>query len=130
MFRLLICGGRYFGSMLDPKTKKIVTNIQDITYFYTKTSEIINNINQDILIIHGGAKGADTLANEFALENNIPVSVFPANWVKYGKAAGVIRNTQMLEEGKPNLVLAFPGGPGTRNMCMQAKLHKIPVIKV
>ena len=46
---------------------------------------------------------------------------YPANWKKHGRAAGPIRNKQMLEEAKPDLVIAFPGGAGTANMVKQAR---------
>ena len=72
------------------------------------------------LIIHGGARGVDRLAGKLAKERGIEVIVFPAEWDKYGKAAGMIRNQQMLKEGKPDLVLAFSENieysKGTKNM--------------
>lgn len=58
-------------------------------------------------IIHGGASGADMMADFAAKELNMPVTVFNANWNIHGKAAGPIRNQQMLDEGKPGAVLAF-----------------------
>lgn len=71
-------------------------------------------------IIHGGASGADWLAGQFARYANIQVSEYPADWKKHGRAAGPIRNKQMLDEGKPDLVVAFPGGRGTADMVRQA----------
>ncbi len=70
------------------------------------------------LIIHGAASGADTLAQDYAEYNHIPVIQYPADWIKYGKAAGPIRNTQMLKEGKPDMVLAFlhENSRGTKHM--------------
>ena len=49
------------------------------------------------------------------------INVYHADWTKYNKAAGPIRNKLMLEAGKPDLVIAFPGGNGTINMIKQAK---------
>lgn len=57
-------------------------------------------------VLEGGARGADRIAGEAARELNIPVRVFPAEWDKYGRAAGPIRNRQMLDEC-PDLVVAF-----------------------
>ena len=71
-------------------------------------------------IIEGYAKGADTLAGEWALARNIHLLTYPANWRKDGKAAGPIRNVRMLEEGHPDLVLAFPGGRGTPVVVVQS----------
>ena len=76
-------------------------------------------------VIEGGARGADTCARLVAEELGIPIIEFPAKWGEYGKAAGPIRNKQMLTEGKPDLVLAFhddiENSKGTKNMMEQAK---------
>jgi hypothetical protein len=61
-----------------------------------------------ITIIHGGARGADQLAGTIAELWRWPVEVYEADWDKHGKGAGPIRNKQMLDEGKPDLILAFP----------------------
>ena len=71
-------------------------------------------------IIHGGARGADTLADVYAREAGIPVTVFPADWKGDGAAAGFIRNGRMLAEGKPDIMIAFPGGGGTADMVKRA----------
>lgn len=77
------------------------------------------------VVIEGEAPGADTLARQWADSMGIPVEKYPAQWDKYGKAAGPIRNTQMLVEGKPDLVFAFSkdlaSSLGTANMVSQAK---------
>jgi len=71
-------------------------------------------------VITGGAPGADDSAMLWACERCVPYTIFPADWSKHGKTAGPIRNKRMLDEGKPDLVLAFPGGVGTMNMVSQA----------
>lgn len=75
------------------------------------------------MIVHGGARGADTLAGRFALERGLPCLCWPADWNAHGKAAGFIRNRQMAEFldglrmlGHQTLVVAFPGGKGTASM--------------
>lgn len=70
----------------------------------------------DLHIISGGAKGADSLAIDWAVINWVPFTEYPADWKTHGKKAGFLRNTQMLNEGKPDLVIAFPGGKGTAMM--------------
>jgi hypothetical protein len=55
---------------------------------------------------------------------------YKAKWDKYGKSAGPIRNKKMLDEGKPDLVFAFPGGPGTNNMIKQAKEKNILIYNI
>ncbi len=55
--------------------------------------------------------------------------MFHAEWMKYGKAAGPIRNARMLAEGKPDLVVAFPGGRGTADMLRRVREAGIEVIE-
>lgn len=73
-------------------------------------------VGKATLVIHGAARGADTIGGEVARELGIPVHEFPADWDRYGKGAGYIRNSRMLKEGQPDLVLAFTeelvGGTG------------------
>ena len=73
----------------------------------------------------GENRGADTMAERYAAEKDIPIQVFPAEWNKYGKTAGPIRNKSMLTyvmEETP-AVIAFWNGKsrGTGNMLKQAK---------
>jgi len=87
-----------------------------------------------ITIIEGGAAGADTMAWNIA-NGSWPVEPYPADWNKHGKAAGPIRNKQMLEEGKPDVVWAFVNKPleesrGTANMVKQARAAGVPVYVV
>ncbi len=82
------------------------------------------------LIIHGGARGADRLASEIADVLGIPQVVYPANWTGEGRAAGAIRNQRMLDHGKPDLVLAAPGGRGTADMVRRATAEGIPVVRL
>lgn len=65
------------------------------------------------VVIEGGASGADLMARNWAVQNGVPVETFDAEWEKHGRAAGPIRNRRMLEEGKPDVIVAFPGGRGT-----------------
>lgn len=80
-------------------------------------------------IIQGMAKGADLQARKIAVKNSWPVEDYPADWQRYGRAAGFIRNQQMLDEGKPDLVLAFWDGKskGTLHMIDAAKKAGIKV---
>jgi hypothetical protein len=82
----------------------------------------------DLHLVHGAAKGLDTLARKWAERNGVPHTPFPADWDQYGKAAGHIRNGQMLTEGKPTLVIAFPGNKGTANMVDQARRAGVRVL--
>lgn len=62
---------------------------------------------QDVLIVHGGARGADTLAGEWAIAHNVPQKVYVPDWNNYGRSAGIRRNAEMLEKENPDVVLAF-----------------------
>jgi len=64
-------------------------------------------------IIHGGARGLDTLAGLWAQKHNIKVKVYPAYWDTFGLSAGPKRNQLMLSDNQDAMVLAFPGGRGT-----------------
>jgi hypothetical protein len=95
--------------------------------------------NRKLIVISGGAKGADTLAHtwaEFGIKqgfSHLETEYYPADWATHGKAAGVIRNHQMLTEGKPELVYAFRingESRGTDNMVSQAQHAGIPVLVV
>ena len=105
--RIIVAGGRDFNSyeMLEKELKSIIDT----------------NKNENIEIVSGGARGADTLGIKFAKENNIPIKFFPALWDQYGKSAGMIRNKQMAEYG--DFLLAFWDGEshGTKNMIKTMK---------
>lgn len=82
------------------------------------------------VLIAGGARGADTMAEEWALAQRIPCEVFMADWEGLGPKAGPIRNQRMLDEGKPDLVVAFPGGRGTADMVRRAREAGVEVIEI
>ena len=82
-------------------------------------------------VIEGEARGADRLARTAAYALGIGVAAFPAQWNTYGRSAGMIRNQQMLDEGKPDMVLAFHdnilSSKGTADMVRRAKQAGLPV---
>ena len=83
------------------------------------------------VVIEGECRGADRLGKYVAKELGIIVLPFPAKWAEYGRAAGPKRNQQMLDEGKPTLVLAFhddiQSSKGTKDMIKRANKAGIPV---
>lgn len=76
------------------------------------------------IIIHGDCRGADKLAGFAAEEMHLRVRVYPADWERYGRGAGIIRNKQMLDQ-KPHLVIGFhrniKKSKGTANMLKIAR---------
>lgn len=108
--KVLVCGGRDYS---------------DIHRMYS----VLDDLDMSE-IISGHATGADQMAEMYADERGIDATIFPAEWNKHGKAAGFIRNKQMLEEGQPDLVVAFPGGRGTQMMMDIARKAGISVLEV
>lgn len=80
-------------------------------------------------IIQGGAPGADRLAREWCHQSLCQYENYPADWKTHGRAAGPIRNQQMIDEGRPTKVVAFPGGRGTADMVRRARAAGIPVFE-
>lgn len=82
-------------------------------------------------IIEGGARGADDLARRWA-ENvgGVPVETYEADWENQGTFAGPARNARMLAEGRPDLVIAFPGGRGTADMARKARKAGVQVVEI
>ena len=112
--RVLVCGGREFND-------------------YGKVSDTLCAIHQETgisCVIHGGARGADHLASEWAKIYCVGERVEFADWDQHGKAAGPIRNQRMLDVYLPNLVVAFPGGRGTDDMVRRAEKAGVKVMRV
>jgi hypothetical protein len=126
--RVLICGRRNFGHKPGCAFRHCL--VCDGEDFQLMKNEIWK-LSPDDVVIEGGARGADRLAGHIASEHGLEVVVFPAQWVRYGRAAGVVRNQQMLDEAKPDFVLAFhhniAASKGTKDMVQRANRNGIPV---
>lgn len=76
-------------------------------------------------------RGADKLAGTIARELGLSVETYTPDWQRYGNSAGPRRNTRMLQEGKPQLVLAFTAdlaaSRGTRDMVTKARAAGVEV---
>jgi hypothetical protein len=108
--RILVCGGRNYSDRR--RVDWVLGN------FRTRMSAVIT----------GDATGADALARDWCAERGVPLERFDADWRAHGRAAGPLRNQRMLDEGKPDLVLAFPGGRGTADMVRRADAAGVAVI--
>lgn len=113
--RLLVCGDRNWLSR----------------QFIMNTIMVFEWNAFDLAVIHGGCRGADLLAGSVCDEMGICTEVYPADWQKHGKAAGPIRNQQMLTDGKPDVVIAFhpsiETSRGTGGMVKLARDAGLPV---
>jgi RimJ/RimL family protein N-acetyltransferase len=109
MYKVLVCGGRDF---------------EDAELLYRTLDEL----PRPCCIIHGAARGADALAAEWAHSRQQLQMPFPAQWSLYGRAAGMHRNIQMLEQGEPDLVVAFEGGRGTAHMVRTSRAAGVQVL--
>jgi SLOG family YspA-like protein len=111
--RLLISGSRNYN---DYEAFK-----DNILKYYHDTERKTGSHRIDC-IISGGARGTDTMAERFADEYNIPKEIYPADWNKYGRSAGPIRNRQMLKEGRIGEVVCFMAkdSRGTADMLQAA----------
>lgn len=90
--------------------------------------DMLRNVMLDLMsirgcparILHGAARGADTLAGEWAERMAIEVVAVPADWKTHSRSAGPIRNQTMLDM-RPDFVVAFPGGRGTADMVRRSR---------
>lgn len=112
MFRVIIAGSRSFANyeMLKANMNRLLQNISD-----------------EISIVCGTARGADRLGEKYAKENGFHVAYFPADWERYGKAAGYIRNREMAQNA--DALVAFWDGEsrGTKSMIDLAKEYDLAV---
>jgi hypothetical protein len=118
--RVLVCGGRDFDG-------------RDLV-FKTLDEMLIppgEMLPPAATIIHGASpSGADRWADEWAVVNWTGLAEYPADWSAHGKAAGPIRNQRMIDEGRPDVVVAFPGGRGTADMVRRARAAGVRVVVV
>lgn len=114
--RIIVCGNKDF---------------KDRDYCLKKLKEIIPKYTNPE-IVSGHARGADKFGEEYAKMEGIKCTVFKAEWNHYGKAAGPIRNREMLNYAMDEtaIVIAFWNGTsrGTKNMVEQAQKAGVEVI--
>lgn len=108
--RVLVCGGRNYDDAI-------------------RVQEVLDRVDP-VAICHGGARGVDALAGEWARARGVPCHVYEADWGVYGKKAGPLRNKAMLDAFDPDLVIAFPGGPGTENMLTLARKAHVRIMQI
>ena len=90
-----------------------------------ETLDAVREQYGEFVLFHGNATGADTLAKEWAIANGIEPKPFDPNWGAFGKAAGPIRNRDMVKHA--DMLIAFPGGKGTNDCIKAATMAGVPV---
>lgn len=114
IYKIIIAGGREFS---------------DYQLLKEKVDNIISEKRKrfQIVIISGKARGADSLGERYANENAFNIMEFPADWDKYGKKAGYMRNTEMAENA--DALIAFWDGKskGTKHMIDIATNKNLPI---
>jgi hypothetical protein len=119
--RVLVCGGR------DYDDKRHVWDTLDRIAEVSAEQPLGK---RPFVIVHGACRsGVDELADAWAVSNYILIDEFPADWTSHGRAAGPIRNQRMIDDGRPDLVIAFPGGRGTADMVSRAERAGIKVVR-
>jgi hypothetical protein len=111
MTRIIVCGGRDY-----QEPGKV--------YMALDRMHAVKPIS---CVIEGGAMGADHWGRRWANHNRVELLTFHANWHVHGKAAGPLRNQRMIDEGKPDGIVAFPGGRGTADMVSRAEAAGLKV---
>lgn len=107
--RVLVCGGRTYNDH----------------YQFDEAMKLLPT--RPTLIIQGGAKGADSLAGMWAKDQGVFAIQMDALWKAHGNGAGPKRNQAMIDIGKPDYCVAFPGGSGTADMIRRCEFHGVPV---
>lgn len=141
-YRLLVCGGRYYGRVKLPNNAKDAERaaLQE-AYLPVWLDNLVKVRGVPSFVISGGAKGADLLAEAWRRERGYVGRSEQADWDRLGRKAGIVRNKLMLDvlraiRDAPKLVVAFPdrdarGSPstGTANMMEIARAAGVEVLE-
>lgn len=115
MTKVLVCGGRAYN---------------DVHKVYEALDRVYGKYGDELVIVHGAAPGADTLAEEWAKDREVEYMGFPARWKKEGRQGGPKRNKRMRDKSMPDACVAFPGGVGTAGMVDLMKEIGAPVWEI
>ena len=129
----IICGGRTFGDTYTIDIFKFPDIYAQRTMQKCFQIAWLNDFHKKrpiSVVGEGEANGADNTAKIWTQAQGLILRPFPAPWKEHGKRAGSIRNQQMLDEVKPDVVIGFPGGTGTAHMLDIAKKAGVETIKV
>lgn len=110
--------------------KVIIAGTRDFNNYHLlkmKLDKILSNITDDIVIVSGKARGADTLGEKYAKEKGYQIAEFPADWEKFGRSAGYKRNVQMAEYADACVCFWDGRSPGTKHMINIANQYKLQI---
>lgn len=132
--RVLVCGGRDYGEVPDgcplDQLNKYRAKADRERFVLTEALDHLHAEHKFSVLINGAARGADRHALQWALPRRLEINSYKPSWKTLGKAAGPIRNQMMIDSGKPDLVVAFPGGRGTADMVERAREAHIKIIEL
>ncbi len=124
--KVCVCGSR---TLADLTPQEVWAHVDTSIDEYRRDHGVADSVPVELLI-HGGARGIDTISGEAAKLFGVPVKVYPAHWFLYGKRAGHLRNMEMAMDA--DLIVAIWDGEsvGTQNMMKFCKKMKKPLYVV
>lgn len=111
MFRVIVAGSRSFSDFQLAKAK--------LDFFLSR--------QEGIVILSGGARGADQIGERYAALRGYPVERFPAEWARFGHAAGPIRNREMAGQADAAVVFWDGISPGSRHLISVCQSRGLPL---
>lgn len=131
-FRVLVTGGRNYGrKWTGTQWDEDERQIDRLFAVLDKALRAATLAGKSFTLIHGGARGADSLSHEWAASRQVSdVRVYKADWRTHRKAAGPIRNKKMFTSERPCVIIAFEGGNGTAHMMKIGREAGVPVYEV
>ncbi len=117
-YRLVVAGSR---------------NFNDYSLLCTTLNEVVGELKSEynVTIVSGTANGADKLGEKYAEKHGLKIERHPANWGRYGRGAGPIRNAEMVKESDGVVVFWNGESSGAKNIidCAKAENHLLKVVK-
>jgi hypothetical protein len=117
-YRMIVAGGRDY------------SNQNVVNYYIDRVKDVCDSRGLNLVIVCGMATGADTLGRNYAISNGLEVLEFPANWNRYGKSAGYIRNKEMGNVADSAIVFWDGRSKGSKLMIDIMHELKKPVIAI
>lgn len=117
-YRMIVAGGRNY------------SNQNIVNYYIDRVKDVCDSRGLNLVIVCGMATGADTLGRNYAISNGLEVLEFPADWNRYGKSAGYIRNKEMGDVADSAIVFWDGRSKGSKLMIDIMHELKKPVVAI